>query len=434
MISVNILFIFIAAVAFLGFLLNVFFDKLKIMNVLPLMLIGLLVGPILNLINTGPTSTIAVLTPFITAIAVAFILFEVGLNINIFKLSKVIVKATKFTVIVAFLTGITLAVLAFFAFHWSIIEALIFGFALSGPSSVIVPTLMKLIGAPSELRTALVYEGVVTDSIQLIIPLLLFGLLTNSNITIGSITSLVAGVVFGSVLFGALLALILLYVLKKFMAYSRNYSWMLTVTMVIAIYGISQQLNFSGALTVFIFGILFSNIGNNRFKVYKAGSGDGYGELKKFFGDILERYFSISDVSYVSEYQREIVFFTSTFFFVYIGLLFDLSNLTLFLIGISILITVIIVIIRHIFSPMIREYIPRDKSGGRTMKRIISFDISRGLSSAIVATLPLAFGIVIPNFLDQVFLVILFTNLASTIGMFLLYSGVGNSKRLRVEH
>ena len=83
---------------------------------------------------------------------------------------------------------------------------------------------------------------------------------------------------------------------------------------------------------------------------------------------------------------------------------------------------------------MIREYIPRDKSGGRTMKRIISIDISRGLSSAIVATLPLAFGIVIPNFLDQVFLVILFTNLASTIGMFLLYSGVGNSKRLRVEH
>ncbi len=65
MISVNLLFIFIAAVSFLGFIINALFDKFKITKIFPLILIGLLVGLVLGIVSTGPGSTIANQTQFV---------------------------------------------------------------------------------------------------------------------------------------------------------------------------------------------------------------------------------------------------------------------------------------------------------------------------------------------------------------------------------
>ena len=170
-INVNFLFLFIAGISFLGFIVNALFDKLRITNILPLMIIGLIVGPILGIINTAPGSTFSSLAPLVGAIAISFVLFEAGLNINIFRLSKVIVKATKFTFVVEIITGILLSLGIYLALKWSIVEALIAGFALAGPSSVAVPTLVKLVDAPPEIKTSLMYEGVATDSLSLIVPL-----------------------------------------------------------------------------------------------------------------------------------------------------------------------------------------------------------------------------------------------------------------------
>ncbi len=86
MLSVNILFVFLASLVFLGFILNSLFSKIKIASIVPLMLIGLLIGPVFKFVQTTPNSIIIQLSPFITAVAVSFILFDVGLNINFFKL------------------------------------------------------------------------------------------------------------------------------------------------------------------------------------------------------------------------------------------------------------------------------------------------------------------------------------------------------------
>ncbi|MEM0154760.1 MAG: cation:proton antiporter, partial [Methanothrix sp.] len=149
MLDYDIVFIFIAGVAFLGFILNALFDKINITSVLPLMLIGLLIGPVFHFVDTGTGSTIADLTPYVTALAVSFILFDVGINIRINKLKTVFKKATSFTFELATATGVVVGIVTFLAFHytlgWTIAESFIFSFALSGPSSIIVPTLVKVI-------------------------------------------------------------------------------------------------------------------------------------------------------------------------------------------------------------------------------------------------------------------------------------------------
>ncbi len=433
MIGVNILFIVVAGVAFLGFIINALFDKIRITKVMPLMIIGLLIGPILHLVPTGATSTVAALTPFITAIAVAFILFDVGLNTNIYRLNKVIKKATEFTFLLAVATGLAIAGMAFAFLHWNIIECLIFGFALSGPSSIIVPTLMKFVNASPEMKTALVYESVITDILQLVIPLLLFNILANTGFTMSGAAIFLLEVVVGSVIFGSVAAMSWLYILNRFREYSKTYTWMLTITMVIATYGIAQSFSLSGALTVFVFGLLFSNLGGIIIMTENSTKDSPKDNFKRAFNELMKRYFYFENTKYVKDYQHEIEFFTSTFFFVYIGMLVDIrgSNIPMLaLIGAAVI--VVVMTLRRLFSPMLDEYM--SGTDEKRVKGIVYSNVARGMSPAIIATLPLALGIIIPNFLNEMFAVILFSNIASTIGIAYSYRGSADtSKKAEAE-
>ncbi|MGC9190397.1 MAG: cation:proton antiporter [Candidatus Micrarchaeia archaeon] len=410
MIGVGILFIAIAAIAFLGFIINALFDKLRITDVLPLMLIGLVIGPVLGLVNVGSQSIIAELTPYVTAIAISFVLFDIGINIHIDEIKDIFAKITAFTLLTQVLAGIVLAGLAFYFMKWTIIESFIFGFAVSGPSTIIVPVLARSIKVPKPLKVTLVYESVVTDIAELIVPIVLLDFMVNVNaVTATYIGSFVFTIIFGSLLLGVAFALFWLYIMNRFKEYSKGYTWILTLTMIIATYGIAQFLGLNGAITIFIFGFSFYNIGIHKKTSQRSKS-------------IIGRYFSISEeVKHVRQFQKEVVFFVSTFFFVYIGLLFSVQQASYALIGIALLMSLIIIPLRFVFLPIIKGVLSRDKQKMKIEKYLVGFDVARGLSPAIVATLPLSMGINIPNFVDIVFIVILVTNVISSIGIFASY-------------
>ncbi|MGC8651704.1 MAG: cation:proton antiporter [Candidatus Micrarchaeia archaeon] len=410
MLGVGILFIAVAAIAFLGFIINALFAKLKFTDVLPLMFIGLLIGPVLKLVNVGPQSIVAELTPYVTAIAIAFVLFDIGMSIKFKELKSVVGKASAFTFLTQVTIGTTLSIIAFYIFRWSLIEAFIFGFAVSGPSTIIVPVLIDVVKVPKRLKVSLMYESVVTDIAELIVPILLLGFMVNSKIITASyIGSFVFTIILGSVVLGGVSALFWLYIMRRFEYYSRGYRWILTVTMIIATYGIATQLALNGAITVFVFGLLFYNLGVYEKKAITSK-------------DIIAKYFAIgNDVGHVITYQKEIVFFVSTFFFVYIGLLFNVQQVTALSIGIALVLSLLIIPFRVLFAPLLKNFMSRGAKKKRIEKRLVSFDVARGLSPAIVATLPLALGISIPYFVDMVFMLILFTNIISSIGIATTY-------------
>ncbi|EQD28557.1 Sodium/hydrogen exchanger family protein, partial [mine drainage metagenome] len=181
MFSIGLAFIFIAGISFLGFAINALFDKIKITSVLPLMIIGLLMGPVFNLVNVGSSSIITELNPYITAIAIAFILFEIGMNMRIKTLSKVILASTQFILLTQIIIGAAVGLFVYYIMGWSWPVALIFSFAISGPSSITAPTLAKNMKAPENLRTFIVYEGVFSDILQLVVPLVLISIYVIPN-------------------------------------------------------------------------------------------------------------------------------------------------------------------------------------------------------------------------------------------------------------
>jgi len=422
-ISVNIAFMFLAGIVFLGFIVTALFNKFKTTSVLPLMIIGLIVGPLLKLVNSGPGSTISQLSPYVTALTVSFVLFDVGINIDYDTLKRVLPRATGFMTLVVLVSAFAAAVVAYYAFGWGLLGSLVFGFAIAGPSSIIVPTLVKSVKLPRDLKTSLLYEGIATDSFQLIIPIILLGIMASGSINAAGAASTLVTTVLSSIALGFISALFWIYILGRFREQSREYSWMLTIAMVIATYGIAQEFGMNGAVTIFVFGVSFANMGI----VSAMGKG-----RRKFMG--LAGLIQKQDIDHIKRYQREITFFASSFFFVYIGMLFEItgsSNL-LYITAIGIAVAIVLLVIRALFAGLLGKFMNRAKKLEYSFeKRIVAANVGRGLSPAIVATLPFTMGIVLPGFLDEVFMVILLTNIVSTIGIFMIYNMAERTKELR---
>ena len=414
MLEVALVFIFFAAVAFLGFIINALFYKFKISKVLPLMLIGVLVGPVFNFINVGPGSLASFLTPYIAAIAIAFILFDVGLNMEAGKLKSVFARATLFTITLETATGVGAAIFAYYIFGWTFLEAFIFGFAVAGPSSIVVPSLMSVVKAKLDLKTVLTYESVASDLLQLIVPLILIGLILSPINNFSGVAYFTFTLIFGSILLAVASALFWLYIMNRYRQQSRGYTWMLTVSMIVATYGIAEVLNLEGAITVFVFGIAFATIGG--IDNIKRGSLLNANVFKKFT--------LLGGVKHIKNYQREIVFVTNTFFFVYVGMLLNLSGITPYLVLAAIAITMGMVLLRFAFSPMIKKYYDSDPASKKAESLLVYFDVARGISPIIIAVVLITDGISIPGLLTMIFLIVLFTNIVSTIGIWIAYRGV----------
>ncbi len=414
MLDVALVFIFFAAVAFLGFIINALFYKLKISNILPLMLIGVLVGPVFHIINTGPGSLASFLAPYISAIAIAFILFDVGLNMEAGRLASVFARATTFTMALGAATGIAIAALAYYLLGWNLLVALIFGFAVAGPSSISVPALMKVIKARVDLKTVLRYESVTSDLLQLIVPLVLIGLILSPITTLSEVAYFTFTVVIGSILLALVSALFWLYIMNRYREQSKSYSWMLTVTMIVATYGVAEALNLAGAIAVFVFGIAFATIGG--IENAKKGS--------LLSANIFRKFSLPSGIKHIRSYQREIVFVTNTFFFVYVGMLLNLGGITLYLLAAASAITILIVLLRFAFSPMIGKYYDEDNKTMNAERLLVYFDIARGISPIIIAVALITNNIIVPGLLTLIFLVVLLTNIVSTAGIWIAYKDI----------
>ncbi|MEM3781823.1 MAG: cation:proton antiporter [Candidatus Micrarchaeaceae archaeon] len=400
MIGVTVLFVLFAGIVFLGYVLTELFYKIKVAVVLPLMLIGLALGPLFHVVSTSSSSTVIVLVPYITALAVAFILFDVGLRIRLKDLN--LAYALRFTFLLSLATGTLLGIAIFLATHLGVLLSFAAGFGLAGPSSVVIPAILRKTRINKSLKATLSFESVVVDSVTLIVPIILIEVLALRSVSIGALVSMFEGFFIGSLIIGVVSAFFWVFILKAFKEHSEEYSWMLTISMVIATYGISQALGANGAITVFVFGVMLANMPEMSawLKAYTTGI--------KYV------------LAHVFRYQREVTFFVSTFLFVYIGLLFQISVQDYLLALVAIGITALVFYTRTLFLPLIKDLIKNKERNGPDMLAA-RYSVARGLSPVIVATLPLAFGVYAPpSFVGVLFLSILFTNALTTIGMYRL--------------
>ena len=111
MVDVAIAFLTVALIIIIGYLGMLFFKKTKISELIILLVIGLIIGPIssalgIGLIGPNELAVFNSFLPFFAAFALIMILFEGGMQLNFFNALKSLTNAFAFTLSVFNFTNI----------------------------------------------------------------------------------------------------------------------------------------------------------------------------------------------------------------------------------------------------------------------------------------------------------------------------------------
>ena len=346
---------------------NELFDKTKIPNVLLLLLIGILVGPVGGIVTKdffGPLGNV------FTTITLIVILFESGASLRFSEISKSIGAASLITIINFIITIIITAFLANLLTSLDWINSIFVGAIIGGTSSAVVIPMVKQLKMSEKSSAILFLESALSDVLCLIV-----GLAVLEGIKAGALD---VGMVFSKMwkafLFAALLGVaggFTWSLIIKLVRSIKN-SMFTTLAFVFILYGIVEMLGFNGGIAALTFGIILGNsdvINTNKlFRKIFTFNTSGFNEHEKNF-------------------FAEIVFIVQTYFFVYVGISLQFGSIYIY--GIGLLIVVLIILSRPL---SIRLFTKKETSAAEV--GIMSVMTPKGLVPAVLASIPLQQGLI----------------------------------------
>ncbi len=384
-------FLIIGMTIVVGFIANQIFDRTRISQVILLMIFGFLLGPVAGLLDVSPASVIVSILPFIASLALIFLLFDGGIEFDIFGMAHTIPKSMAFTFLVFGLCMVLVSSFTVIALGWNPLYGLLLGAVVGGSSGAVVNALVEKTHIHKETKSLLTVESTTTDALVIITAVILIQLLTSGvALEAGEIAGLFLSSFTIAISLGVLAALLWIFLMNKFELHL--YSYMLMLALLFGLFSLTEIVKGNGGIAVFVFGVILGN-------------------AKK-----LGTFAKIEWVNPVSRttrlFQEEVTFFVRTFFFVYIGLLLSIDYFSPYVVGVALAVVALIFIGRYAVQ---RLLMPNMKDMDQ---KIVTTMMPRGLAAAVVATLPLTSGVEISHFQEFVFVTILFTNIAATLGVF----------------
>jgi len=352
--------IFIGLLIFISHLFAGIFEKKGIPDVLMLMIIGIVIGPVFHLVEP---EDFGIVKGIFTTVTLVFILFQGGLDLRFETMHSALRGMSLLTAVNFAATTVVVGLIAWLLLSLEPIPAFILGAILGGTSSAVVIPLVKQLKLQEKASTILVLESALSDVLCIVFVLALIQAYSAEGIKVGAIVGSIISSFTLAALLGAASALLWSVLLAKIRTI--NNSMFTTPAFVFVIYGIAEVLGFSGAIAALAFGVTLANIDRFKFKAIQRFVNRGMNT----FNDTEKQFFS------------EIVFLLKTFFFVFIGISIQFTNGWALLFGFFI--TVVIYIIRiPVVKFSIYEPLPTIDL------TIMSTMVPKGLAAAVLASLP----------------------------------------------
>lgn len=338
------------------------FSKKRIPDVLMLMLIGIIIGPVLKIVDADKLSSMGNVFGQLTLV---ILLFESGTELSFKALANSIKDTVSITIVNFILTFAAIGFFGWLALGMNPGISFMLGAALGGTSSAVAIPLVKQISIGEKSKTILILESAFSAILCIVVTLAIFESYKYGEFKVG----IIFGQVFSSFLLASLIGVIgsIFWSMVLDKVRTINNSIFTTPAFVFIIYGINELLGYSGIISALAFGIGLANMDaiHNRW-------------LVKFF-DKKPTLLNPTEKTLFSE----LVFLMKTFFFVYVGISIKFDSLTSLLIGLGI--SVITILIRII---VVRLSLPYDSEGINNKDRaFLSMMIPRGLAAAVLATM-----------------------------------------------
>jgi cell volume regulation protein A len=394
------------AIIVIGFLSNYLFERTGLPDMLFLIVLGILVGPATGLVDATSVMSFA---PYLAALALVFILFDGGMTMNIYRVfsesPRAAVLATAGFALSAIVAGLFMYL--FVIPNVSPLYSLLFGTIVGGSSSIIVMSLASRIKLSERGSTILSLESGINDILCIVLSLVIIEIVVlKGTVDLTTIAKSLASRFSIGAMLGIVIGISWLSMLKRIV--KASYSYMLTLGIALLAYALSEFLGGSGALCSLLFGIM---LGNEK-EIY------GILRMKKPSNQVVD--------AGLKRFESEIAFLLRAFFFVYIGLIVTAPNLTTVIIGIALALTLLLIRIGVVHVATIRSELIQERA-------IMSALLTRGLASAVLATLPLQYADPVkypdvgrifqqlaPFYINITVVVILATAVITTVGIPLL--------------
>jgi cell volume regulation protein A len=353
------------AIIVIGFLGNYLFEHTGLPDMLFLIVLGILVGPVTGLVDA--TSVVG-FAPYLATLALVFILFDGGMTMNIYRVFSESPRAAVLAAAGFTLSATVTSLLVFFLVIPTVspLYSILFGTILGGSSSAIVMSLASRIKLSERGSTVLRLESAINDILCIVLSLVIIEtLLLKGGVDLTAIARSVASRFSIGAVLGIIVGISWLIILKRIA--TSAYSYMLTLGMALMTYALSEFLGGSGALCSLLFGIM---LGNEK-EMY------GILRIKKPPNQVVD--------AGLKRFESEMAFLLRTFFFVYIGLIATTVNARTIILGITLALTFLLTRLGAVRLATIRSELTGERG-------IMSVLLTRGLASVVLATLPLQYA------------------------------------------
>ena len=356
----------IGMLVFFAHFLSLQFSRTNIPDVLVLMLLGILIGPLLGVVAADDFGKIGSL---IATIALVVILFESGTSLDLNVLGKSLATTGWLSFGCFILTFAVVAIVGYLALDLGILPAMLLGITVGGTSSAVVIPMVNALKLGEKATTVLVLESALTDVLCIVGVFALLQVYTQDDVAAGRLVGgVIAALVFAAVI-GFIGGIGWLLVLGKVRDFPNTISS--TLAYVFIVYGATEGLGFSGAIAALSLGITLTNFekfGLNRIQ-----------QLDRQLEPLNQ-----TDITF----YREAVFLLKTYFFIYLGISIHFGAIQVALVAIS------MVFLIYALRLLLTRFIFRGSEFDLRDSALTAIMAPKGLAAAVLASLPLQYGVV----------------------------------------
>ncbi len=402
--EVNYILFLVSLIVFLGYLAEWVFKKINVPDTLLLISVGFIIGP--NVLNYIDPKALGAIAPLFTTFTLLFLMFDGSLYIDLRSFAKGIGSGISIGSINFFVSSAVITGIFYFLVNDPLL-ALMLGFSLGGVSSAFIIPIIKQIKVDKKLYPVLTLESALTDVLSIVFALTMMELKILNVIDFKSMLSQIVSKLLVAGMLGIMAGCLWIFLEnKKIIEADRNY--MMTVFYVVLLYFVTEYLGGNGAIAAMFFGIVIVNSKimlsiAQKFKrpVNKVKDEDQEVESGRTTCVVSQR---------ERMFYQEISFFLKTFFFVYIGILLNVRNLTA--VGLGLGTAVAVMLLRNISMLMTKSYKLSDRI-------LINSLFGRGIAPAAILLMAMEKQLLMDQtIIDTVYFIITATIVLSSLRVF----------------
>ena len=404
--NVNIALLSISLIAIFGFISESLFRRTNIPDVIFLIIIGFLIGP--NGYGFTSPEDLASFAPIVTTFTLLILIFDGAFNINLSSLirefsSSLILTIYNFVLSTVVVGGIFFYIQQFHLGGTTMMAAMIIGFSLAGVSSSFVIPILNQIRVGGKLFSRLALESALTDVFCIVATLSVIEVYTTGIFGIQDTLSYLVRLFAIAGFIGALGGIVWIAI-RVF----EEQNYIITIAFLILIYLVTEEFGGNGPIAALFFGLILNN--SKQLTSIKEGilSRSVKEKQKAVQGELGVAVTSANE----EKFYHLISFFLKAFFFIYVGILLDITDQTALLVG-SIL-SVLIMVVRMASMPL-------TKGMPGAQRKLVNAVFARGLAAAVLIQAVIQAGMPHAEYLARVvYVVIIGTIILSSLRVFIL--------------